>query len=271
MEVEAGLVPPRIRLNASLRTYALRLFKLPESHPICNATTQAQEQQQHRFETSSSPAKNAKTSRTSAGTSRSKRQTQLDRISESIRRFVNNGFSDFKAIRPYYFAPWNKNTPYVVSILPLSKEEATTEHNSALERFWGTNTTAIYSDASLIADGKSKGVGVGIVAKSFTIGLVTYESTTNIGLGQLVYNGELEGATQAIEYASRVATNGQSFQVFSDNQAGLFRLKTPSDNPGQACQIRAIAAAKLVVAKGATITLNWVPGHTDIEGNERAD
>ena len=24
-------------------------------------------------------------------------------------------------------------------------------------------------------------------------------------------------------------------------------------------------------AKGATITLNWVPGHTDVEGNEQAD
>ena len=79
---------------------------------------------------------------------------------------------------------------------------------------------------------------------------------SNIGLGQLVYNGELEGATLAIKYANSIATRGQDFQIYSDNQAGLYRLKTPSDNPGQDCQIRAITAAKQIVAKGATITLN---------------
>lgn len=30
-------------------------------------------------------------------------------------------------------------------------------------------------------------------------------------------------------------------------------------------------AAKLAKSKGATISMNWVPGHTDVEGNELAD
>ena len=59
--------------------------------------------------------------------------------------------------------------------------------------------------------------------------------------------------------------------MFSDNQAALYRLKTPSDRPGQACQIRAIKAAKKVRSKGANIRLNWVPGHRDILRNELAD
>jgi hypothetical protein len=67
---------------------------------------------------------------------------------------------------------------------------------------------------------------------------------TNLGDSQLVYNGELEGTTQEIEYASRTAQPGQTYHIYSDTQAGLLRLRTISDHPGQACQIRAIQAAE---------------------------
>lgn len=86
-----------------------------------------------------------------------------------------------------------------------------------------------------------------------------------------MYNGELEGATMAAEYAARIAKPGLEFKIFSDNQAGLWRLKTPSDNPGQENQIRAIAAAREANQKGAKVSYHWVPGHKDIEGNETAD
>lgn len=72
-------------------------------------------------------------------------------------------------------------------------------------------------------------------------------------------------------YASQIAQSGQHFKAYSDNPAGLYRLATASDNPGQACQIRAIKAANQIAEKGACISLHWVPGHTDIPGNELAD
>lgn len=75
----------------------------------------------------------------------------------------------------------------------------------------------------------------------------------NIGPGNLVYNGELEGVTLAVEYAARIAKPGLNFHIYADNQACLWRLKTPSDNPGQACQIRAIQAAKHATHLGAKI------------------
>ncbi|KAF7890727.1 hypothetical protein EAF00_009041 [Botryotinia globosa] len=76
---------------------------------------------------------------------------------------------------------------------------------------------------------------------------------------------------KAIEYASSLAYKGQKYKIYSDNQAGLYRLKNPSDHPGQAYQIRAIKAAEAIRAKGAEVSLNWVPGHTSIWGNELAD
>ncbi len=45
----------------------------------------------------------------------------------------------------------------------------------------------------------------------------TYTKHWNIGPQQLVYNGELEGVTTAIEYASSVAVFRDYFDIYSDN------------------------------------------------------
>jgi ribonuclease HI len=159
-----------------------------------------------------------------------------------------------------------------VSISQLPKEDAALEHNRSQQHL-GAKDVTIYSDASAISDDKSTGVGVGLVVFNHRSNApkIVYRGMSNLGHSQLVYNGELEGTTQAIEYASHVAQPGQHFHIFSDNQAGLHRLRTPSDQPGQACQIRAIAATELCSRKGAKVSLNWVPGHTDVYGNELAD
>ena len=85
---------------------------------------------------------------------------------------------------------------------------------------------------------------------------MVFQSSSNLGPAQLVYNRELEGITLATEYASLVAKPGQCYYIYSDNQAGLYRLKTPSDKPGQSCQIRASIATELANSKGATISIH---------------
>ena len=98
-----------------------------------------------------------------------------------------------------------------------------------------------------------------------------HQSQSNLGTSQLVYNGELEAIVQAVEHASSMAQPGQIFQIYADNQSAIHRLANFSDQPGQECQIRARPAAELAINKGAVISINWVPGHTDIPGNELAD
>jgi ribonuclease HI len=117
------------------------------------------------------------------------------------------------------------------------------------------------------------GTGVGLVAIDYSqgSGQIVYELRHNVGDGYLAYNSELEAVTLAVEYAARTAKPGQQVHIYSDNQAGIYRLKSPSDNPGQSQQIRAIQAALIARDKGASIRLNWVPGHTEVAGNELAD
>jgi hypothetical protein len=51
----------------------------------------------------------------------------------------------------------------------------------------------------------------------------------------------------------------------------LPKATVPSDTPGQAYQLRILKAAKGIANKGASLDLNWVPGHQEILGNEKAD
>jgi hypothetical protein len=84
---------------------------------------------------------------------------------------------------------------------------------------------------------EGKGIGVGVVVYDYLDWDKTkvYQENLNIGPSQLVYNGELEGVTRAIEHTSKTAKQNESIRIFSDNQVGLRRLKTPSDNLGQDC------------------------------------
>ncbi len=116
----------------------------------------------------------------------------------------------------------------------------------------------------------SIGIGVGLIVLDSSHKIV-HQEALNLGDLQLIYNRELKGTTRAVEFANRVAEQGQTYYIYSDNQAGLYRLNTPSDNPGQACQIRASQAAELAKHKRATISINWVLGHTDVYKNELAD
>jgi hypothetical protein len=227
MEVKAGLQPLEVRLNTSLRKFAIRTMKLAPWHPINQ-------------EIANLPPNPS-----------SKPIAQLERVKYLTQDLVDS--TDLEPLQHFKYPPWNRVTLYTVEISSLPKEEAAQIHNS--NPHLGRNGFTIYTDASFIPEENSKGVGVGLVALDYSQGII-HQEMLNLGESQLVYNGELEGTTRAIEFASRVAKPGQIYYIYSDNQAGLYRLKTPSDNPGQACQIRASQAAELAKSKGASISIN---------------
>lgn len=290
MEIEAALPPASVRLNNSIRKYALRTLKLSERHPINVAIAQLPRVRTVHspvsgsdFDPQSEPGSEPE-SRTDFGSEDSytdsqgsedsqisnsiDKPVQLHRIKDSIKDLYNK--FDLEDIKPFYFPPWERRTPYEVTISKLNKEDQAIQHNLQIQRYQNTDLVLIYTDASSMP--RSSGIGVGLVAFDYSQSQdPIYQDRKNIGQGALVYNGELEGITMAIEYASKIAVHGQGIYIYSDNQAGLNRLKTPSDNPGQSCQIRAVLAGREIEKKGASLSLEWVPGHKEVVGNELVD
>ncbi|EDN96572.1 hypothetical protein SS1G_01498 [Sclerotinia sclerotiorum 1980 UF-70] len=252
MEIEAALCPPEVRLNAGIKQYAFRLLKISPSHPVNLVATKLATEKENQDVVATPQRKQLK-------------PTQLEKIKNSIQKDFDP--LTLEGIHHFYFPPWKKEVPYKVNISKLGKEEAAMIHNLAF-KYRCKNTITIYTDASSTLEGIGIGIGIAVILPN---GRISHQETINIGVNQLVYNGELLGVTKAIEYANSIAQPGNKFKIYSDNQAGLFRLKTPSDLPGQSCQIKAIKAAEAIQNKGAEISLNWVPGHTSVQGNELAD
>ncbi|KAH7559020.1 hypothetical protein BM1_03957 [Bipolaris maydis] len=173
---------------------------------------------------------------------------------------------EIEEIISYRFRPWD-SLNYNISISKKSKEEEAAAHKDYIQTI-EDNSIVIYSDASKTKD--RDGIGVGLAVYNPNQEEI-YAETKNIGEQQLVYNGELEGVTAAFEYAAKTAQKDQNIHVYADNQAAIYRLQSLSDKPGQQWVIRCQKAAKAILNRKAKIFLKWAPGHTDIEGNERAD
>jgi ribonuclease HI len=124
---------------------------------------------------------------------------------------------------------------------------------------------ALWSDGSRLENGRS---GAGVAWQDFQGSWKTRGFP--LGLGQEVFDAELLGALQALRIAKRVRGKGP-ITILLDSQAAIARLQHTQAGPGQALAIQAHAAARDLLAQGREPIIQWVPGHTGIEGNERAD
>jgi ribonuclease HI len=267
MELEAALLPPIVRLNHSNRRYMFRVLKLSLSHPIRAEL----EKIILSFRTDQNPSSSFSLDPNWQLKKIKPKKTTFYGLVKSIYNLID--FTNLEPIRHFYFTPWDRLVPYNIVISNKSKIEEAKLHLEYLKTKCNSKTISIYTDGSQTA--KGLGIGLGLVAyrhnRLNTLCQPIYSKLENIGDESIVYNGELEAITKALEYASYIAKEGERFNIFTDNQASLLRLKSPSDRPGQSQQIRAIIATNTIISKGAIVDLIWVPGHTDILGNEEAD
>ncbi len=59
--------------------------------------------------------------------------------------------------------------------------------------------------------------------------------------------------------------------IFCDSQTAINHLKECDSAEGQALKMQIYQKAKKLLQQGYEISVRWVPGHSGIEGNERAD
>ncbi|RDL35892.1 uncharacterized protein BP5553_06504 [Venustampulla echinocandica] len=89
------------------------------------------------------------------------------------------------------------------------------------------------------------------------------------GIGGNVYAAELRGILSALQIAYKKAH--KAVIVFTDNQAAIRSVANPDSQFGQYILLQILWMIENMRRKGIEPELHWVPAHTGIEGNERAD
>ena len=94
----------------------------------------------------------------------------------------------------------------------------------------------------------------------------------SLGARSTAFDTEIQALVRAIEICALDARKGASFRIFTDSQAAMSRIQDDSPGPGQSLASRGIRVARAgIYDKGATVSIQWVPGHREVTGNELAD
>lgn len=91
-----------------------------------------------------------------------------------------------------------------------------------------------------------------------------------------VYDAELVGLTQATKAATeytRTHEQVRHIHIFADNTAAVTSIYEPKPTPGQQQMVRTMHMVDefLHQDEERTFSIEWCPGHKDVEGNEHAD
>src|SRR5271154_29236 len=256
---EAALIPAVPLLEDRQRKYALRALQLPSTHPINEllpATLRYGDGDAQPGQYSSSDLNWTEPSLDPKG------------IGQRLAKKLTIGPA-IDSSEGCEIARIPKDQDFIGKIVIKPRDIA---ENEALSLYSETDSIQVWSDGAKIESG---GPGTGIAWKQGDIWL-----TKGYPLGDTkeVFDAELYGIKKALDIAIKRSSN-RSLQpnpykrviVLSDSQAALKRCQNDRLGPGQQIAVEIDAKTKILQENGLEVTLQWVPSHIGIEGNELAD
>ena len=236
MEIEAGLQPAWLRLQTKVLQAVTRMQTLSAKHPI------------HEWIAS------ALRTRTAIYPHQS--------ILENILRQFPQTTAKIETIEPYIRPPWW--IPKIKVIINATKDEAKERHRLMREKA-EPHTEIIYTDGSGI-----KG-NIGAAIYSPTLNNVTHQH-----LGKdTQYNVYISEIT-ALQMAAQELQGNHEISIchiYTDSQAAIKAIDNPRRQSGQQVIKEFLDCVDRVIEihPSLQITIVWIPGHSEIEENERVD
>ena len=189
---------------------------------------------------------------------------------ENIAKHFPEYMQEVETIHPYIRPPWWSFKPTIH--IDANKEAAKKHHlqttlpgqsNAALNQ---SDTLHIYTDGS----GIKQGIGAAMVC-------LTNQHTEQRYLGteseSMVYAGELEAIHMALAHVKHNSHCYKKCRIFTDSQPAMKSLAKPKRQSGQSIIKRILDEVDTLYTSlpSYELQLEWVPGHMEIEGNEKAD
>jgi ribonuclease HI len=166
-------------------------------------------------------------------------------------------------------ARWNAPTT-TVDIQDLPKDEAVTAHLSLLHDLCDDPRNIItYTDGSQLSTQTGAGFYIPHSVPNPICTVIPLGSTSE------VFDVELKAIAECLhtclKYIKRHRLHDCSIDLFTDNQSAILRASRLDRGPGQETTLNILHTSNALLQRSAPVTLHWVPGHIDIEGNEEAD
>lgn len=122
------------------------------------------------------------------------------------------------------------------------------------------------TDICAYSDGSSEGHGRSSWGFVLQRGGITFKRGRSFLHGGEVFDAELYRATAAFHAALSVRQTGEKIFILLDNQAAVGALKT-----GKSSSSLLVTRTFYEIAQRANAEVRWVPGHSNIKGNEETD
>lgn len=262
LHLEASLPEMRLLLQARAESGAIRFARLHRRHPVLQ-----------RLGADWCGNVLAENPPPLAAPTNPSRLTRIQRLAQFYP-------ADGERIEPFLLAPWDDPVGDArwtgrLTINPrqpgMDKPTAAAEHVKRLRQLESGSANVIaYTDGSLL-DGKA-GAGFVVFHKRRRV------AARQIGLGMAaeVYDGELRGLELAASAAFPFAANlpyPAHVYFFADNTAAVSQVFTRRPAAGQTYSIGFARSAEdfLLQDSGHKVSVEWVPGHEDVSGQEVSD